>query len=72
MCENETLKEEADERKNSPLRWTGIVYADGNNHPFCPACYDGRGKRIHLLDDTIGLGYWRCRICGEVFSLLDR
>ena len=72
LSENEALKAEADERKNNPLRWTGLIYSDSNNHPVCPVCHDDRGKRIHLPDDTVVDGYWRCRICGEKFSFVNK
>jgi len=61
------LKAEAEEHKSNPLHWNGIVYLDNGKHPFCPACYDDRRKRIHLKTIYSGESF-TCPVCGNTFE----
>ena len=36
------------------------VYRDNEGDPFCPKCFDGSSKRIHLIKD--GLTFF-CHTC---------
>ena len=70
MTEIRELKAEAEERENNPLHWAGAVYRDGNNHPFCPACYDDHRKRIHLKPLYLD-GHFTCPVCKNDFEEPD-
>jgi len=59
--ENRELKADAERDKDNPLRYDGSVYRDGDNHPFCPACYDDKRKRIHLSSSQSQ--FLRCPVC---------
>jgi transposase-like protein len=69
MTELQTLRAEADEREKNPIHYTGAVYRDTKNRPYCPACYDDKRKQIHLIDD--GDGCFRCPICQNHFDESD-
>jgi hypothetical protein len=64
------LKAEMEEQQNNPLNYTGAVYMDMRNHPYCPACYDGGKKRIHLKSSPTDRGstYFTCPVCKEWFE----
>ena len=76
MKENQLLKDEVEEQKSNPLRYDGEVYRDKDGHAFCPGCYDGNRKRIHLKKT-----FWRfyvkaspvylCPICDNKFPRQD-
>jgi len=70
MDELRELKAEVEEHKNNPLRWMGAVYRDNGNHPFCPACYDDRSKRIHLKSTYLDESFI-CPICRNEFEEPD-
>ena len=70
MVELRELKAEEEEHKNNPLRWVGAVYRGNDNHPFCPACYDDRRKRIHLKTIYIDESFI-CPVCETEFEELD-
>jgi 2-oxo-4-hydroxy-4-carboxy--5-ureidoimidazoline (OHCU) decarboxylase len=66
MTELRNLKAEEEERENHPLTYTGEVYRDRENVPYCPACYDNLKKRIHLKKfDTNRL---QCPVCEVRYS----
>jgi hypothetical protein len=64
------LKAEADEQANNPLRYSGVVYHDAQNHPYCPPCFDDRKKRIHLKQSPSDRGgtYLTCPVCKEWYE----
>ena len=70
MDELREMKVEAEEHKTNPLRWIGAVYRDNGNHPFCPACYDDRRKRIHLKTIYADESFI-CPVCGNEFEEPD-
>ncbi|MDR0722756.1 MAG: hypothetical protein LBF75_08230 [Treponema sp.] len=70
MTELRLLKTEQEEREKNPIRYDGLVYRDIEDHPYCPACYDDRRKRIHLtsfpmVDRKTG---FECPICHAEFE----
>jgi phage regulator Rha-like protein len=68
MNELQTLKAEAEKWEHNPLHYTGSIYRDPENYPYCPACYDGHKKRIHLTKHkTIGHSF-HCPICKENYG----
>lgn len=64
--ENRTLREQL--AKRATFKRTsefGYYFADGDPDPYCPKCYEGAGKEIHLpkASDRVG-GFMRvCREC---------
>ena len=66
MNELRSLKAEIDEQDKNPLAYDGTVYKDNTNHALCPACYDDRRKRIHLIWHNHNRHY-RCPVCDAVF-----
>jgi len=48
--ENNFLKEKLEERDSNPLAFDGHVYRDAAGFPYCTACYDDKGKRVHLQE----------------------
>jgi len=68
--ENRELKANAERENIDPLHWTGSIYRNSADHPFCPACFDDRHKRIHLSTNAIpGCGEsFTCRVCRNHFD----
>ena len=68
--ENRTLKEQL--AKRAAFKRTsefGYYFTDGDPDPYCPKCYEGAGKEIHLpkASDRAG-GFMRvCRVCQHLF-----
>ena len=62
------LKTELNERKNNPLHYSGTVYLDNDNHTYCPACYDDKGKRIHLKATHNRNVPFTCPVCNVYFE----
>jgi len=66
MTELQTLRFEAEEQEKNPLRYTGVVYRDTEDHPYCPACYDSKRKRIHI--PKTGTFIIACPVCKTGFN----
>lgn len=58
---------------HSDMVWRDPVYymqtEKGERGPFCPQCYDNRGKVIRL--QTLERGCWRCETCNKTFISQD-
>jgi rubredoxin len=69
--ENRTLKEQL--AKRATFKRTsefGYYFADGDPDPYCPKCYEGAGKEIHLrkaIHTSGGRVTRGCRECGYSF-----
>src|SRR5215470_18111702 len=51
------LKREADLRRMMQMRPPSHFYfQEGDETPFCPVCWESRGKAIHLRTQTHGVG----------------
>lgn len=61
--ENLALKKERTERLEMRMRGPhGYYFKDGDDVPFCPKCWEGDGKAIHLPADK-DYQYFLGRIC---------
>lgn len=58
-------------RKREQLRFKEpFYYADGDEIPYCPACWDDKTKAVHLAfshTHTNGSKYWDCPVCKHRF-----
>src|SRR5579864_3565403 len=68
----ETSREKAEQREKLQLRRVGecnYYFMDGDEVPFCPKCYEDKGKLAHLTNSEPWDGGVRrdCRICNEAF-----
>ena len=64
------LKQEIHLRRKMRMRPPSYYYfQEGDDIPFCPACWERRGKAIHLRTQTHGAGGIRreCQACKETF-----
>ena len=49
----------------------GVYYKEGEDSPYCPGCFDGQKKMIHLAllpCDFTDFGKYRCPRCGTTFQ----
>jgi len=67
ITELRALKEDAEEREKNPLRYTGAIYRDSDDLPFCPGCYDNLRKRIHLSPAFLPNSF-NCPVCKSNFE----
>lgn len=68
--ENKGLKEKL-ELTGKMIHKPPFFYQDGDQTPFCPACWEGDRKAIHLLysheeDSCIR---WDCKTCKQMFLI---
>lgn len=66
--ENLALKKERTERQEMQMSGPhGYYFKTGDEVPFCPKCWEGNGKAVHLpIDANFGSYHGRiCRVCGE-------
>jgi hypothetical protein len=64
------LKREADLRRKMHLCPPSYYYfQDGDDVPFCPVCWESRGKAIHLRPQSHAESGVRreCRVCKQTF-----
>jgi hypothetical protein len=66
--ENLALKKERAERLDMQMRGPhGYYFKDGDEVPFCPKCWEGDGKPVHLPADIDYFGFHGriCRVCKQ-------
>lgn len=64
------LKREVDLRRKMHMVPPSYYYfQDGDDLPFCPVCWESRGKAIHLRTHAAGEGGFRreCLVCKQTF-----
>jgi len=70
--ENDELKRKLADKKNDSLIFKDYAYfTDLGDGPFCPGCYDSKGKSIRLSKLTKQFsvfGTHKCPSCDETFS----
>ena len=67
--ENARLREQLTPREE--LRFDGSVYWQGEDGPYCPTCYDEKGKHIRVQDAGTfrGKPRWLCESCRNTFEV---
>ncbi|MHB1675320.1 MAG: hypothetical protein ACYCSP_13830 [Acidobacteriaceae bacterium] len=68
-AENEDLKKKFQVREKMMFK-EPFYYQDGDQTPFCPACWEDKNSAIHLVfaanrEDAI---YWNCPVCKHHYS----
>jgi len=73
---NKKLEEEIKsikEKENEKLVFKNGAYFDNNNDgPFCPGCYDEKGKKSRITiisNDLRSTGIHKCTVCGRTTTL---
>lgn len=74
--ENLALKEENAKLRGQlslrdELKFDSSVYWRGNDGPYCPTCYDEKGKliRVQGAGSFRGRPRWRCVSCNNTFEV---
>jgi len=70
ITENSALKAELETRESNPLKYDGLAYRDNDNFPYCPGCFDGEYKRIHLkpFNSCVRGFILSCPVCKEEYE----
>jgi hypothetical protein len=58
--------------KNNFTFKSPVYFADGDKVPFCPICYEDKGKNIHLISCTAAdtnRPYYLCNVCQWNYDL---
>jgi len=58
--------------KSEEMVFKNNVYYDGDGGgPYCTACYDGKHKKIRLVDNPLDPEFWgdkMCPVCEEIYK----
>ena len=65
--ENERLKKQLLFRNEVRFE-RGVLWAEGDDNPFCNACWEGKQKAIHLREDQTAPEHYECPSCKERYS----
>jgi hypothetical protein len=74
--ENRSLKEQVqklEEIKNIEEKMSfkrPFWFMDGDETPYCPKCWEGEKKNIHLIE--LFSGRWKCPVCDTLIDLENR
>src|SRR5579862_1068420 len=68
--ENKALKETAALTKKM-VHKPPFFYQEGDPHPFCPACWEGDKKAVHLISshEEETCIRWDCKTCKQMFLI---
>jgi hypothetical protein len=68
--DNKNLKE-ALELKAKMIHKPPFFYQDGDPTPFCPACWEGGHKPVHLIysHEEESCFRWDCKTCKQMFLI---
>lgn len=68
--ENKALKETVTLAKKMEHK-PPFFYQEGDPHPFCPACWEGDKKAVHLIysHEEETCIRWDCRTCKQTFLI---
>jgi hypothetical protein len=49
-----------------------FYFQDGDNTPFCPACWECKASAIHLhvANDSAAATLWHCAVCKSNFTVM--
>lgn len=74
--ENKQLKERVAELEKGAeeklVFRDGFYYKQDGDGPFCPGCYDNKGKELRLVPMPLSVPGLRCPTCKNVFGLGGR
>jgi len=70
-AENEALKEKLNIQGKMIFSPPPFYYQEGDTTPYCPACWEGNRKAIHvvLANDTGEYIIWTCPACKTIYNI---